>query len=377
MPDVKKKTYATHITTPTGARVYVKANSKEELEEKVFQKKLEMRAGVDITSNYIFKDYCALWLRTYKKGKLRPSSYSSLCSTLDNHILPFFGDMPLRDIKSMHVHLFLNEIAQYSQSLQQKCLSNARSIFDSAVDNGIIAKSPVRKDDKITAAGPREEEPLTDDQAKALLAAVEGTRAYTFCLIALSTGMRRGEILGLMWEDIDWDEKLIHVTHNKSFPVDAEDAPVTELTKTEAGHRDLPISNQLYDHLLTAYNASQSDFVLCMKNGASLTKTSFRALWELVQARTAGRGRKKRELGDTFGNVNVSLDFDCHPHQLRHTFITKLFEEGLDIKAVQYLAGHSTPDMTMKVYTHYRNRMRSAITNSQVRQALSYLEIRQ
>jgi integrase len=372
----KKKTqarYATHLTTPTGDRVYVSARTEKELEEKLFEKKVELRAGVDITTDVLFRAYAELWIKTYKEGRIRPSSLSSLRSTFDKHIIPFFGDMCLKDIRPLHVQMFLREISGYSASLQRKCLTGLKSVLTSAVDNGLIVRSPVREEDKITAPGPQEEEPLTNEQAKALLAAVEGTRAYTFCLLALSTGMRRGEILGLMWEDIDWQERVIRVQHNKAFPNDADDAPVSTFPKTEAGRRDIPMGDMLYEYLSGLHAASQSDFVLCMRNGASLTKTSFRALWELVEARTAGKGRTKRELGDTYGGVTVSLDFDCHPHLLRHTYITQLFEAGLDVKQVQYLAGHSTPEMTMRVYTHYRAKQRAEETHRQVCTALNYL----
>ena len=57
-------------------------------------------------------------------------------------------------------------------------------------------------------------------------------------------------------------------------------------------------------------------------------------------------------------------------HILRHTFITRLFEAGLDIKEIQYLAGHSTVDMTLRIYTHYDQRSRSAETAEKVREAL-------
>ena len=62
-----------------------------------------------------------------------------------------------------------------------------------------------------------------------------------------------------------------------------------------------------------------------------------------------------------------------HPHLLRHTYITQLFEAGLDIKQVQYLAGHSKPEMTMRVYTHYRQKQRAGETREKVHAALNYL----
>ena len=69
-----------------------------------------------------------------------------------------------------------------------------------------------------------------------------------------------------------------------------------------------------------------------MKNGKFLTESSFRRLWDLVTRR----------------------EFNVHPHQLRHTCITRWIENGLSVKEVQYLAGHATPDVTMRIYSHYR-----------------------
>ena len=61
-----------------------------------------------------------------------------------------------------------------------------------------------------------------------------------------------------------------------------------------------------------------------------------------------------------------TLDFHVHPHQLRHTYITRLFESGLDIKEIQYLAGHATVNMTLRVYTHYRHESRHQSTAQKV-----------
>ena len=71
----KQKTHATHITTPTGARVYIRGRTKEELEKKVMQAQLEMRAGVDISSDLTFREYAETWLVAYKKGKVRDTTY--------------------------------------------------------------------------------------------------------------------------------------------------------------------------------------------------------------------------------------------------------------------------------------------------------------
>lgn len=87
-----------------------------------------------------------------------------------------------------------------------------------------------------------------------------------------------------------------------------------------------------------------------MENHKPLSKSSYRSMWKLIE----------RELPDTHVTAHI----------LRHTYITRLFEAVLDIKEIQYLAGHSTVDMTLRVYTHYDRLSRSAKTAEKVREAL-------
>lgn len=370
-----KRRYGTHITTPTGDRVYISGRTKAERAEKVARTKLEIGAGVDVGNDILFRTYAMTWFNAYKKPKLRSNSLGTLESNLQNHVLPFFGDMRVKDIKPLHVQLFLGSISHLSRSGQSKCFQIFTAIMRTAADNGLIYKSPVTKDDQVGGAITQEAQPLTRDQARQLLNAVCGTRAYTFCYLALSTGLRRGEILGLMWSDIDFDAGRLTVQHNKTFPPNGNDAPVTTLLKTEAASRVIPLSPELLTYLRTEKAASTSPYVLSMANGQSLSKSSFRKLWSIVEARTVSETRPLGTpvSGSKSGSFTVSLDFECHPHLLRHTCITQWVEAGVDFKAVQYLAGHSTLEMTLRVYAHYRRQSREAEMASRVHSANAYL----
>lgn len=371
----KNKRFATHVTTPAGRRVYISAGSKAELAEKVAKAKLEASAGVDLGDGTLFPDYARMWLTAYKKPKLRPNSFATVEANLQNHVLPFFGDYRVRDIKPMHVQLFLGSINHLSRSTQSKCFQILSAIMRTAADNGLIYKSPVTKNDRVGGETAAEVEPLTQEQARSLLKATEGTRAYTFCLLALSTGLRRGEILGLMWEDIDFKRGTLTVTHNKTFPARDNDAPVTTLLKTDAAQRTIPLFKELRTHLEQERSRSSSPYVLSMENGESLSKSSFRKMWAVIESRTATEDRPLGTVvhGSRAGSFTVTLDFPCHPHQLRHTCITQWVESGMEFKEVQYLAGHSTLEMTLKVYSHYRRKSREAETANRVESATAYL----
>lgn len=213
----------------------------------------------------------------------------------------------------------------------------------------LVAKSPVSSMLKPSGKKTAEKEALNAQERQVLLERVKNPRARTFLLIALHTGMRRGEIVGLQWEDIDFKKKVIHVRHNAVMG--RYETTISENMKTKAGKRNLPLSEDLEEWLAARKKTSHSKYVIAMENHGPLTKSSYKSMWKLIE----------RELPDTHITAHI----------LRHTYITQLFESGtLDVKEIQYLAGHSTMDMTLRVYTHYDRRTREAKTAEKVREAL-------
>ena len=234
----KQKRFATHITAVNGKRVYLSAGSKEELEKKILQAQIERNAGVDISDVTTFAEYADLWLRVYKSPpKIRESSHKIVAANLRNHVLPFFGDMRLREIKPMHIQMFLTSLGDTSKSLQAKCFQIVKGVLASAADNGLIAKSPVSSTDK---AG------------------------------------------GRPTKEMNFDSNLIHVRHNLTFPCDSNHAAVSTVLKTTSSRRDVPITPALKEFLLNEERTSP--YVIHMQDGEVLSKSSLRAMWRTVNA---------------------------------------------------------------------------------------------
>lgn len=345
----KKYKYLTKaVQMPDGSRKFFRAKTQAELDAKVMKAQILVNAGVDICSEETFAHFSQMWYDLYKKPYLRKNSLNSIKYVLNQHILPYIGGCRLRDITPMQIQSIMAGLSGKSNSLQSKVLVSLRSIFNAVHENGLIACSPVSSMLKPTGKTTQEKETLTAKESQILLEKVQNTRARTFLLTALHTGMRRGEILGLQWKDIDFQEKIIHVQHNAV--VSENETTVSEGLKTKAAKRNLPLSEELDAWLSERKKTSHSQYVIAMENHKPLTKSSYRSMWWLIE----------RELPDTHITAHI----------LRHTYITRLFEAGLDIKEIQYLAGHSTMDMTLKVYTHYDRRSREAQTAEKVRDAL-------
>ena len=345
----KKYNYLTKaLQLPDGTRKYIRAKTQAELDEKVLKAQILVNSGVDICSEETFGHFAQMWYDLYKKPNLRENSLNAIKYVLNQHILPFIGGYRLRDITPMQIQAIMASLSNKSNSLQSKVLIHLRSIFKAAQENGLVAKSPVSSMLKPGGRKTAEKVALAPQETRLLVERVDNPRAHTFLLTALHTGMRRGEILGLMWEDIDFKQRIVHVRHNAILG--KGETSIHNTLKTDAGRRDIPLTEELETWLAKYKKRSHSKFVLAMQNGKPLTQSAYKSMWKLVE----------RELPETHVTAHV----------LRHTYVTRLFEAGLDIKEIQYLAGHSTVDMTLRVYTHYDRRSREGKTAEKVREAM-------
>ncbi len=345
----KKYKYLTKaLLMPDGTRKYIRAKTQEELDEKVLQAQILVKSGVDICSEETFGHFAQLWFDIYKKPYLREKSQDAIRYVLNHQILPVLGNYRLQDISPMQIQALMASLSGKSNSLQSKVLIHLRSIFTVAMENGLIAKTPVSSMLKPGGKHTQEKTALTPEESALLLDRVKDVRARTFLLIALHTGMRRGEILGLLWDDIDLQCKSIHVRHNAI--IKEGQTTISDDLKTKAGRRDIPLSNELACWLAEQKRTTHSKYVFAMKNHKPMTLSSYKSMWRHIEKELPG--------------THISA------HILRHTFITRMFEAGLDIKEIQYLAGHSTVDMTLRIYTHYDQRSRREKTAEKVREAL-------
>ena len=103
--------------------------------------------------------------------------------------------------------------------------------------------------------------------------------------------------------------------------------------------------------LTAAQTPLEGRFVVCREDGRPWTYQTLRAAWGAVRARSTADGKKIGERAFRHPDVVVSMDFSVSPHVLRHTYITRLILGGMDLKRVQYLAGHSSAKITLDIYT--------------------------
>lgn len=353
------------ITMPNGKRKYIRAKTKAELDRKYAQLKAEIGAGVDISNNSTVQELAQMWYTVYKEPHLRQGGKNALKNTVNCRILPYIGTMKVRDVKPVHIRQVMAENSKFSKSLQSKVLQALKGMFLAAEENNIIVKSPVPHTLKANGAEAKEKTPLTVEQSKRLLKTTKGTRAYIPVLLMLSAGLRREEVCGLMWSDINFAKGIITVCRAKTFYSNKGESS-TEM-KSESAKREIPIPMNALNELKAAKTKSNSLYVFPKTDGTPITFASFRGVWDYITVRTTDDPKMLgKPASKTHPDVVYELDFHVHPHLLRHTCITRWFDEGLDIKTVQYLAGHAKPEITIRIYDHYKASVRQQNTTKRV-----------
>ena len=342
------KRYCKTLTLPDGTRKWIRAATKEELDAKVLETQVMIGLGIDLSNHDTFGECAQLWYDTFKKPYLQPNSLESIRSNLNTHIMPTLATIPVRDITPFMIQQIFSNLTGHSKSTNNIVYGILRQIFEMCIDNNLIVKSPIPNSLRRGGKRAKEKEALTAAQQQQLLDAVKGKPVWLFCLLGISMGLRRGELLGLYWSDLDPDAGIAHLRHNWTHPA-GQPAQVTENMKTEASRRDIPIPAQVIPVLRHARAAASSIYVFPGRDGGPLTANEFKAFWQPAQ----------------------QTGLHVTPHILRHTCATNLLEAGVDIKEIQHYMGHSTLATTLNVYTHYQASTRLQQTAEKVSAAFA------
>ena len=334
------------LTLPDGKRKYFRGSTRKEAERKRDEAKLQLAMGVSVGDSTTVKNLAVMWLRDYKKDEVRESSYLNIERIINCHILPELGRMKVRDVKPAHIKHMMNGKSSLAKNTQRVILNTTKALFNVAVENEIILRNPCVKSIHATGEEQKENIPLTPEQSRKLLDKAKGTRIYLFVLLGLYAGLRRGELLGLQWQDIDFTEGTVAVKRSIAPTKANPNGELCATLKTDAAERTIPLPWPVIDELRAAKAASKSVYVVPGPGGGHFTFSLLTYHWNKLMK---------------------GLDFEAHPHLMRHTRVTRWFEQGLDLKEIQYLAGHASLDMTLGIYTHYQAESRMKDTAEKIR----------
>ncbi|MEN3776554.1 site-specific integrase [Priestia megaterium] len=344
----------TGIDPQTGKRkTTTRRGFKTKKEAQVAAGKLEQEllSGTSIAnSNITFNETFFQWFSNHSKT-IKPSTKKSIESKFKKHILPRFGKLKINEITRPYCQQMINEIADVITSVNDIKIQ-ANQVFKYALKMDIIQKNPLEY-----VSIPKQQKDLINennhvnernywkkDEVKKFLTITKeelSLRDHTLFHLLIYTGARKGELLALKWDDINFETGFIRLTktlfHN-------EGEFIFQTSKTKESKRLISLDTKTLS-LLKRWRIEQ-----IQANLATLGNISDN---EIVFARDEGSPMRLAYLND-----KLSAMIKKHKlhrvtiHGLRHTHASLLFEAGASIKEVQERLGHSDIQMTMNIYTH-------------------------
>jgi len=293
------------------------------------------------------------WMQEYKRKSIRPSTYASYYHNIEKHIRPALGNIEIHSLRSEQIQKLLNKmgkahgkqpaLAPWSILKTKNILSGA---MEQAVRNRILIINPV----KATVPPKLEQKEirvLSGDEQNKFMDACKGHRLEALFLFALATGMRRGEILALTWDSVDFVNQSISVKKSMSRVKDP-DTGVTELMfsepKSKSGRRKVPMLDNMVP-VLREHLVRQED-----------EKRLAGSAWNprnLVFCSTVGTPIEPRRVRTTLDKIVKRAGLsDLTFHALRHTFATRMLENEVPAKVVQDVIGHANVTLTLNTYSH-------------------------
>jgi integrase len=336
--------WVAEITLEDGNRKQFYRKTRKEAFEALQKALHEQKQGILATGpQQTMKQYLEDWLENVHKPTLRDNSYILYRMLISKHILPAIGHIQLQKLSPQQVQ------ALYARKLQEGyAASTVRAIhrlLHKALSDAVrwnLVSINVCDRVKQPRSAKHNIQPLTKEQAQTLLEAAKGHCLEGLLTLALATGMRRGEILSLRWQDIDFLEKCLYIHHTvnrigKKGLVESE-------PKTATSKRKVILPQFVIDALHQQYTLQEE---IRAKAGAE-----WREL-DLVFSNSFGGYIEPSNLRVMFKRVLKSAGLpDMRFHDLRHSAATLLLSMGAHPKLVQELLGHSTISITMDIYSH-------------------------
>ena len=323
----------------------VLGKTQAEVKEKL-KKAIEENVGIDYgrAKTYTVGNWLGVWYENYAKIKMRPSTYLTYHGYIENHIKPQLGKIPLNDLTTLHLQQFYKkllaegrveriEAQKQPKGLSAKTVRNIHQIISSALklanEQRLIARNPA-DGCALPKAEHKEMQTLPVEQLTSFLREAKDSGVFALYYIDLTTGLRRGELLGLKWTDIDLEKGDLRVQRQ----IGRIDGKIIEMPlKTKNAYRTLPLSADAISVLMQQRRKTgNSEWVFPSPIGGPMSPDSVLHMLHRVLKRA--------------GLPKVRF------HDLRHTFATLALQNGVDVKTVSSMLGHYSAGFTLDTYAH-------------------------
>jgi len=333
--------------TVNGTRKSVYGRTPEEANTKLTQVLYEMDSGAYTDSTLTVGRWLDLWLAEYVKGHVKQKTYQFYECNVRCHLRPAFQNIKLKELKADKVQRLFNEktkagLSTNSVSGIKRTLHCALNV---AITNGLLIRN-VAHGVKVQSVKGKEKRILTLQEQEALLQALKGEDKGFMVELALFTGLRCGEILGLRWEDVDTKAKTITIrqTVQRLKGEDGKTSLVFGTPKSSKGSRTIPLLGKVADKLKKHYSKQLKERVRVGEEKWDDHDLVFSNWGKPIDPSNFQRFLSAMSEKAKIERVNI--------HALRHAFASRAREQGLELEVLSNILGHSDIRLTANTYTH-------------------------
>lgn len=342
--------YQARFTNRFGKRQTLYAGTVTEITKKLRDEQYNDEKQINVVdSTMTLDEWYEKWISTCKKH-CRDTTKRTYAVQY-NRLRASLGWRKISKLNLVILQDAFNELA--TDKMRKDCKALLVDILNRAVEADLVVKNvAVGINPYIDNEEKEEKRILSDEEVQILLDTSKGGQLYPFFVVALGTGMRMGEILGLTWDCVDFENGVIKVQKTLCYlPNNGVAIYEFHSPKTRAGKRLIPMTKDVRDILLEQKarkdkiakrhnpRAGMEELVFCSKTNNPINEANIRGAI--------------RYLVDKINRENPELNFKpLTPHGLRHTFATKAIARGMRPKTLQKLLGHNSLQMTMDLYCH-------------------------
>ncbi|MCI8635305.1 MAG: tyrosine-type recombinase/integrase [Eubacterium sp.] len=300
-------------------------------------------SNIEESNDFIVDVWFDYWIGI-KKKTVRPNTVRNYTERYNMNIKGVIGKKLLTDVKPIHCQKIFSDMAdaEYRTSTIYQTRITLYNMLEFAKENDIIRSNPCKKSVKSNMGKPSEKkEALTVDIQKVFLAGAEEQSYENQFRFVLQTGLRTGELIGLRWEDIDFENRTLKIQRSMEYRYSVGEWRIGE-PKSKSSYRTIPLTDEAIRILKAQKEKNkkikeeipsewQEQVFLCRKGTPVKNSTYDTALFKIC---------------DKKGINRFSM------HVLRHTFATRCIEGGMKPKTLQKIMGHSNIGITMNLYVH-------------------------
>lgn len=339
-----------------GERISVYGKSVKEIQEQMEELKYKMKHGIHCRPKEIrVNEWFNTWIDEYKSIQCKSQTILFYQNTYKRYIRDVIGCRKITDIKPVMLQKIINTL--YRENFSVTTIKSVQTLlngmFSQALKDGMIVINPAMnltlprfRDKK-----PKERRVMSQEETAIFLNYAENSVYYDYYRLALCTGMRINEALGLQWNDIDWKRKTICIRGGLVY--ESGKGIKKDTPKTLAGTREIPMIDSS-EQLLKDLWKKDAEKRLMLGNVLKERKGIENLVLSGVFGGSIYDTNVRKDIDRIVKHINDDgIAFEhITPHTFRHTFATRGLEAGISLKVMQTILGHSSLAMTADLYSH-------------------------